>query len=629
MLTHIWSNGKVLGIVVLLTLNTYPFFTLAQQARQMEALDRGLVAIPAEEGGGNFVSWRVLGTDPEDICFNLYRISDSGDKTKLNASPLDKASSFLDQSATEKGLSYEVKAVLDGKEQQGSGSKAAWDKNYLSIPLQTPTGYMPNDASVGDLNGDGQYEIIIHQAGKTHDNSHKGLTDPPILQAYTLEGEMLWEINLGKNIRDGAHYTQFMVYDLDGDGRAEVACKTADGSVDGMGTVIGDPNADWRNEDGYILQGPEYLTIFDGLSGKALATTDYIPPRYPGKLNPSTEELKSLWGDGYGNRMDRFLAGIAYLDGERPSLIMTRGYYTRTVLAAWNWRDGELSEVWTFDSEDGDPAHKPYGGQGYHSLSVGDIDEDGKDEIVFGAMAIDDDGSGLYTTGLGHGDALHLSDIDPERPGMEVFGIHEHVRHEHGANLRDAATGEIIWSYPSPDVGRGLAIDIDPRYQGYECWASGEGLSGLWNVKGEMISAHKPRSCNMGIWWDGDLLREILNGVDIDKWDFENERSVRIFTGEDYRMAKNNGTKSNPALCADILGDWREELIGRTADGSELRIFSSTVPTEFRFYTLMHDPVYRLSIAWQNVGYNQPAHTGFYLGAGMAKPNRPLIRVND
>ncbi|QDH78965.1 rhamnogalacturonan lyase [Echinicola soli] len=626
MLTNLLKNGKVLHLAVLLSFTCISFSTSAQNLRQMEALDRGLVAIPTEEGG-NFVSWRVLGTEPEDISFNLYRVTASDDHKKLNPIPLTKSSSFLDKAATGKDVSYEVRAVIDGEEQQGTNPAAVWKEDYLSISLQTPEGYMPNDASVGDLNGDGQYEIVLHQAGKTHDNSHKGLTDPPILQAYTLEGEMLWEINLGKNIRDGAHYTQFMVYDLDGDGKAEVACKTADGTTDGVGSVIGDPEADWRNADGYILEGPEFLTIFDGQTGKALATTDYIPARYPGKLHPTTEELKSLWGDGYGNRMDRFLAGIAYLDGERPSLIMTRGYYTRSVLAAWNWRDGELTEVWTFDSEDGDPDHKAYSGQGYHSLSVGDIDEDGKDEIVFGAMAIDDDGTGIYSTGLGHGDALHLSDIDPERPGMEVFGIHEHARHEHGTNLRDAATGEIIWSYPSPDVGRGLAIDIDPRYQGYECWASGDGLHGLWNVKGEMISENKPRSCNMGIWWDGDLLREILNGVDIDKWDFENAQSERIFTGEDFKMAKNNGTKSNPALCADIFGDWREELIGRTADGSELRIFSTTIPTEYRFYTLMHDPVYRLSIAWQNVAYNQPAHTGFYLGAGMAKPPKPRIRT--
>ncbi|GAB3648450.1 rhamnogalacturonan lyase [Echinicola sediminis] len=628
MLTNIWKNGKALGLAVLLSFTTFHFFVEAQQVRQMEHLDRGLVALPAQEGK-TFVSWRILGTEPEDIAFNLYRGTAEGKAEKINSHPIEKASSYLVDSPNGAEERYEVRALINGEEQASSQASRPWENAYLSLPLKTPEGYTPNDASVGDLNGDGQYEIVLHQTGKSHDNSHRGLTDPPILQAYTLAGEMLWEINLGKNIREGAHYTQFMVYDLDGDGKAEVACKTADGTKDGLGNLIGDPNADYRNDQGYILEGPEFLTIFDGESGRELATAAYDPPRYPDKLAPSTAELKELWGDGYGNRMDRFLAGIAYLDGERPSLIMSRGYYTRTVIAAWNWRDGKLSKAWTFDSHDGDPANRKFAGQGYHSLHVADVDEDGKDEVVFGAMVVDNDGKGLYSTGLGHGDALHLSDLDPERPGMEIFGIHEHVRHEHGANLRDAQTGEIIWSYPSPDVGRGLAIDIDPRHQGHECWASGDGLKGLWNIKGEMISTQKPSSCNMGIWWDGDLLREILNGVDIDKWDYLNSQSDRIFSGRNHQLAKNNGTKSNPALCADIFGDWREELIARTEDGQELRIFTTTIPTEHKFYTLMHDPVYRLSVAWQNVGYNQPAHTGFYLGAGMAQPARPAIRVKS
>ena len=320
---------------------------------------------------------------------------------------------------------------------------------------------------------------------------------------------------------------------------------------------------------------------------------------------------------------DRFLACIAYLDGERPSLVMCRGYYTRTVLAAWNFRDGQLTHLWTFDSDDGTPGNRDYRGQGNHNLSVGDVDGDGKDEIIYGACAIDDDGTGLYTTGLGHGDAMHLSDIDPDRPGLEVWGIHERPSHPYGANLRDAATGEVIWGLQLRDPGRGVTLDIDPRHRGYECWANSS--DGLYNCKGEKISNSKPRSCNMGVWWDGDVLRELLDGTRIDKWDYENGITNRLLSAEDYDCARNNGSKSNPCICADILGDWREEIIWRTRDNTELRIFTTTIPTDKRFYTLMHDPIYRLSVAWQNVAYNQPTQPGFYFGDGMAKPPHPYI----
>ncbi len=402
-----------------------------------------------------------------------------------------------------------------------------------------------------------------------------------------------------------------MVYDLDGDGKAEVACKTADGSVDGTGKVIGDARADYRNSRGSILEGPEFLTIFDGETGAELATADYIPPR--GRV--------SDWGDDYGNRVDRFLACIAYVDGQRPSLVMCRGYYTRAVLAAWKWRDGKMSHVWTFDSDDGTPGNRRYRGQGNHSLSVGDVDGDGKDEIVYGACAIDHNGKGLYSTGLGHGDAMHLSDIDPTRPGLEVFGIHENPRHPNGANLRDAATGKVIWGQQLRDPVRGLAMDIDPRHVGYECWANSS--DGLYSCKGEKISDRKPRSCNMGVWWDGDVLREILDGTMIHKWDYTNNSTIRLLTAEG--CASNNSSKSTPCLHADILGDWREEVIWRTRDNRELRVYTTTIPTDRRFCTLMHDPVYRLSVAWQNVAYNQPTQTGFYMGEGMAAPPRPSI----
>jgi rhamnogalacturonan endolyase len=588
--------------------------------RQMENLARGVVAVNQDDGKV-YIGWRMFGTDPEKIAFNVYR-----DKTKINSQPITNSTNFVDNNSSADSV-YTVRAVIDGQEGKPTAPAKVWNQNYISIPLQTPEGCTPGDASVGDLDGDGEYEIVLKQEMRPRDNSQRGTTGQTRLEAYKMGGTFMWRINLGQNIREGAHYTQFMVYDLDGDGRAEVACKTADGTVDGKGKVIGDPNANYVNDSGMILDGPEFLTIFDGKTGAELVTADYVPPRGGDG---------SGWGDSNGNRVDRFLACVAYLDGERPSLVMCRGYYTRAVLAAWNYRDGKLTKVWTFDSDDGTEGNQAYRGQGNHNLSVGDVDSDGKDEIIFGACAIDDDGTGLYSTGMGHGDAMHLSDIDPNRAGLEVWAIHENPRHPNGANLRDARTGEVIFGLELRDPGRGLAMDIDPRYPGYECWANNS--DGLYSCKGEKISDTKPNSCNMGIWWDGDLLREILDGrgggrrsgrggAYIDKWDYVNGTVSRLLNGADYNCVTNNGSKANPCLCADIFGDWREEVIWRTTDGNELRIFTTTIPTEHRIYTLMHDPVYRLAVVWQNVAYNQPAHTGFYLGESMKSPPRPKIRL--
>lgn len=597
-----------------------------QSPRLMEYLDRGVVAVRRDDGRV-FVSWRLLATDPEGIAFDVFRSTAGGPGMKLNRTPLAGPTGFVDTEAPAgRAVEYTIrplagKAGPDGAPPLAPEPPASFrlaadaPVGYIAIPLKTPDGYTPNDASVGDLDGDGQYEIVLHQAAHGRDNSQRGRTGEPILEAYRLNGEFLWRINLGKNIREGAHYTQFLVYDLDGDGRAEVMCKTADGTTDGTGRTLGDASADWRNRDGYVLDGPEFLTVFDGRTGRALASVDYLPPR--GRVD--------AWGDRYGNRVDRFLACVAYLDGVHPSAVFCRGYYTRTVLVAWNWHKGRLERLWTFDSDAGPLANRAYRGQGNHNLAVGDVDHDGRDEIVYGACGIDDDGTGLYSTGLGHGDALHLSDIDPNRPGLEVFDIHEKPRHPHGAEFRDARTGALIWSKPSPDVGRGVAMDIDPRHRGYETWASGNGLSGLWNVRGEVISDRKPRSCSFGIWWDGDFLREILDGNRITKWNWQKGTESPLLTA--HGCSSNNGTKSNPSLCADILGDWREEVLWRTTDGKELRIYSTPIPTEHRLVTLMHDPQYRLSAAWQNVGYNQPTQPGFYLGDGMAVPARPRIVV--
>ncbi len=350
--------------------------------------------------------------------------------------------------------------------------------------------YSADDCSVGDLDGDGEYEIVLKwDPSNPHDNSQSGYTGNVYLDAYKLNGTHLWRIDLGRNIRAGTHYTQFMVYDLDGDGEAEVACKTADRTKDVTNVVIGNPNADYRNPHGYILEGPEFLTIFNGRTGKAMATTDYIPPR--GNV--------ASWGDNYGNWVDRFIAAVAYVDSERPNLIMGRGYYTRLVRVAWDWRNGTLTHRWTFDSSSGAPEDSKYAGQGNHQMSVGDVDGDGKDEICNGVSTIDDNGAGLYANGKGHGDALHMTDIDPERPEQEVWQCQE-VPESYGntaLNFHDGRTGETIWDVSGHgDVGKAMAPDIDSRHKGLEVWGT---TGGLYNCKGIEIAPNTP-SMNFGIW---------------------------------------------------------------------------------------------------------------------------------
>jgi rhamnogalacturonan endolyase len=369
------------------------------------------------------------------------------------------------------------------------------------------------------------------------------------------------------------------------------------------------------------VNGPEYLTVFDGRSGAALATTSFIPDRYP--LNGWGGIGGNGGNDNNGGRADRFTAAIAYLDGVHPSVVFVRGWYGRSVLAAWDFRNGKLSSRWVFDSKDG---RNPYSGMGNHSLSVADVDGDGKDEICIGAMTVDDDGKGLFTTGLRHGDALHMTDMDPDRPGMEVFGIHESEEktlslQTPGVAMFDAKTGAILFSMaPAVDVGRGVAADIDPTHTGFENWG---GPGGLRDVHGKTITEKTPSSTNFVIWWDGDLTRELLDKNRIDKWDWKNETTTNLLTAAG--CTANNGTKATPCLSADLFGDWREEVIWRSNDNSELRIYTTTIPTNYRFYTLMHDPQYRLAIAWQNVSYNQPPHPGFYLGAGMKQAPQPKI----
>lgn len=589
----------------------------------IEPLDRGLVCV--RDGDSVYCSWRLLATDPESVAFNLYRHHEGGGVTRLNKEPIVESTNFIDpEPPREPGFSYSVAALVAGKEFEHSIPVDVWKGNYLEIPIQPPEGYRPGDVSIADLDGDGAYELVVHHISRGRDNSFAGMTGRPIFDAYEMDGTRLWRIDLGINIREGEHYTQFMVYDLDGDGRAEFACKTADGTRDGRGQVIGDGDKDWRNHDegsrlyGRILDGPEFFTIFDGQTGAALATTDYIPSRYP------IDGWGGIGGNGnndnYGNRCDRFLACVAYLDGKLPSVVMCRGVYGRTVLAAWDWRDGQLTSRWVFDSGISYPPFKDasaFSGMGGHSLSVADVDGDGKDEIVYQAMTIDDDGRGLFSTGRRHGDSMHVGDFDPARPGLELFLITENEGHTvsfqtPGVGMHDARNGDLLWSHsPGVDVGAGLVADIDPDHPGSEAWG---GPGGLRNVKGEEVGPN-PRSTRWAVWWDGDLLRELLEGRSIRKWNWKEGVEETI-----YQMEGRNGPRG-PHLSGDFIGDWREEILMGSPDSKSLRLYTTTLPTSHRIPTLMHDRQYRLSITWQNVVYNKPPHTSFFLGHGMDLKN--------
>jgi len=585
--------------------------------RKLEYLDRAPVGVVVD--GGVYLGWRLLGLDDRALGFNVYR-----DGALLTAQPLTGATNFVDPDGTTDSR-YLITALEGEQEVSVTEEFSPRDEQYLDIPIQSPgEGYRAADASVGDLDGDGDYEIVFSwNPAFFPDNSIAGATQSQYLDAYTLEGEKLWRIDLGRNIRAGAHYTQFQVYDYDSDGRAEIAFKTSDGVIDGTGQVLGDPNADHRDSTGRILSGPEWLSIFDGATGAEIDTVDFIPQR----------GTVSDWGDAYGNRVDRFLGATAYLDGEHPSLIMSRGYYTRTVIGAWDLIDGQLQSRWVFDS---DEWGEQYEGQGNHNLAPADVDRDGEDEIVFGSMTIDADGTPLYNSNLHHGDALHVADHDPSRPGLEIFGALEEVAKNGGLGsaLRDAETGEVLYSTPATeDTGRASAGDVDPAHPGNETWAiDGDVYNSptgtMKSATGEVVSTSIPPAL-FTAWWDGDLLREIpdVTGFDttsqrgipvVKKWNPATGTTDIILRDDDLWSV--DGTKAAPMIQADILGDWREELVWPTKDYSAMRLYTTVDVTEKRLPTLMHDSQYRTGVAWQNTAYNQPPWPSYFLGTDMVEP---------
>lgn len=589
-----------------------------------EKLSRGLIGIPTEEG--MYFSWRMTLEDAAGLQFDLYRSSNGGAEVKLNKEPIDRTSDFLDRT-----VDYTVDNRWTLK--ATTGEVATWtrlkgeERNpYLSIPICKPEDgeiagepftYTANDCSVGDLDGDGEYEIILKWSPSNSKRPpQRGFTGNTYLDAYKMDGTRLWRIDLGPNVRSGAATTNFLVFDFDGDGCAEICCKTGDGTVDGLGHQIGDAQVDWRTWDkksptyGKIVNGPEYLTVFEGRTGKELDSKEYIPTRYP--LDGWGGVGGNCGNDNTGGRSDRFTAGVAFLDGKTPSPVMVRGWYGRTVVAAWTFTNGALKHTWTFDSAA--PGWETYSGMGNHSVTVADFDGDGCDEICVGAMTVDHDGKGLFTTGLRHGDALHAGRFIPSRQGMQVFGVHENegdneiVKRTPAVAMFDGATGEIIWQDGlGQDAGRGVAADIDPRYDGAECWCNIGGLRR--GDTGEIICNRKPDSCNFTIYWDADPLAELLDHVSISKWNWNAESTDLLLKAEG--VVSNNGTKGNPCLSGDILGDWREEVIWPSEDQTELRIYSTTIPAVDRRATWMNDRQYRLAIAWQNVAYNQPPHPSF------------------
>ena len=634
---------------------------------QMEKLDRGVVALPRSTGTGIFLSWRLLGTDdPATTTFDVVR---NGETIKENLAKTN----FEDGGGT-KTASYQIVTKVNGEVVETSEAVSPWGKTYLTLKLDRPAKgeqggtYTPNDMSVGDVDGDGQYELFVKWDPSTSkDNSQSGVTDNVFIDCYKLDGTKLWRIDLGRNIRAGAHYTQFMVYDFDRDGRAELMCKTAPGSLDGNGNYVNQAATDdniknasntslFRTSDGRITGGQEWLTVFKGATGEAIHTIFYNPNR--NMTYGGAADGKVNWGDvdgkndaaSYGNRGERFLAAVAYLDGpDQPaSGIFSRGYYGHAFIWAVGFDGEHLYQKWlsqhktsktaytlyTYDAE-GNRTSKAFTkcqptsgkgsgtmfGNGNHNMSIADLDGDGCDEIVWGSAALDHDGRLLYGTGFGHGDAIHLADHCPDRPGLEVFQIHEES--PYGWDLHDAFTGEVLYSATGDkDNGRGIAAQLDSKVRG-SFFSSANDRSQRSAVTGEVVST-KSTSMNFRIYWDGDAQEELFDGgYDKDtgkstplitKWNGNGTTKLRTFDSSYGNPQSCNTTKATPSLQADLLGDWREELVMWDYNNpAQVHIYTTNITSALAIPTLMHDHTYRMGICWQNTAYNQPPHLGYYL----------------
>jgi rhamnogalacturonan endolyase len=595
------------------------------------------------------VGWRYRSYDPTNAAFNVY-----ANGVKLNDAPIRDVTYFRTPWTGKKTV-YEVRRVSAGAQSmKGAAKKPAAAKNGTvkkraapswTLPANAPVGYFdielsppppselpdgktvahhPCDCSVGDLDGDGKDElVVIWWPDNAADNSSWHVTGETWLDGVKLDGtnRSLWKVNLGRNIRSGSHYTPVMVADFDGDGCAEVVCRTADGTVDGKGRVIGDAAADFREPNGHVLWARNFVTVFDGRTGAALDSIPFKPDVLEDPVQRAARNEKAInreWSSrNPGNQAFRFLAAVAYLDGAHPSVVMCRGYYSRTCLWALDWDGKKLSERWFFDSND--PRWKGYGGQGFHNLRVADVDFDGKDEIVYGHMTVDHDGSGLYTTGMGHGDAMHVIQSAPDVRGLQVWTCHEAP--PFGVSLFDARTGAVsFWKHGGVDTGSCNAMDIDATMPGVELFSGAN--CGIYSAKtGKQYMHPKPNprinyysTLRFGIWWLGDMTRSAYSGGSVIRGYSVKGRKVYDIANLGGGVESNHGSKGCPCLIADIFGDWREEILLRRADNRAIRVFMSPEPTKWRFHTFMEDPVYRISVLTQNNGYNLPTGTGFYFG---------------
>ena len=653
----------VTSVASIPVLTSYADTNSTTEKRVMEKLDRGTVAV--KTNGGVYLSWRLLGTESlTNQAFDIYR-----DSEKIYTTGEHDATCYTDSKGT---ADNKYTVVPKGEAIDKTEAVDVWTTNttykgrsvaYKDIAFKVPDGgktptdeeytYTANDMSVGDLDGDGEYEYIVKwDPSNSKDNSVKGYTGNVYLDAYELDGTLLWRIDLGVNIRAGAHYTQYMVYDFDGDGKSEVILKTAPGSKDGEGNYVskagknitkGDDKKDYRNSSGLLMGkdgGPEYLTVFNGETGAAMQTVDFDPPR--------SILTSSKWGDSYANRSERYLAAVAYLDGVHPSVVMTRGYYTYVYAAAYTWDGTDLKEQWlstntpteknggtgcTVKYADGtskNNTNKTLYAQGAHSVSVADVDNDGYDEIIFGSAVLDHDGTVLTYDGRGHGDAEHVSDFDNDGK-QEIFMAHEAGKHNddiipYAVDIK-RYNGDIMLQAAQGDIGRGIMDNVDDEY----ALSSGNlslfwsvAADGIYNQAGEKVgnipNTNGSNMENFAVYWDGDLGRELLDGNKLVKYSVTSGTERIYYNSKNSTLpgSINNSTKSNACLTADLFGDWREEIVLRYGDG--VRIYFSTIPTNYRLTTLMHDSQYRCAIAWQNVGYNQSPHTSYYIGsAALAK----------